>query len=187
MPSQQQISNTPPAKRDSWQTPQWLFDWANNRYDFTIDLAASIDNSKVYCFYTTDHDALSVDWAATEPQDAMLREVGWCNPPYSETGKWLAKAWQEAQQGFQSVFLVNAPNGESYWQKYVFGKASEIIFINGRVAFELPDENGKPIPQPGNTRGSCLVVFNRTYKGHTAISWIDRDAMIKEYNNDSAA
>lgn len=32
--------------------------------------------------------------------------------------------------------------------------------INGRVMFELPDENGGPLPQLSNTRGSRQVVFN---------------------------
>lgn len=174
MPSQQQTSNTPLANRDSWQTPQWLFDWAHSRYRFDVDLAASEQNKKLSRAFTKEVNALSWRWL-----DQGVS--GWCNPPYSHVGKWLAKGWEEAQKGFRSVFLVNAPNGESYWQKYVFGKASEIIFINGRVAFELPDDDGTAKAQKGNTRGSCLVVFNRTYEAGTLMSWVDRDKLIAEY------
>lgn len=184
MPSQQQISTTPPAKRDSWQTPQWLFDWADSRYGFTVDLAASMENKKCHSFVSIDNDSLNQDWSTlTQHHGGYL----WLNPPYSNTGSWLKKAWEDAQEGCRVVMLIPAPNGDSYWQKYVFGKASEIIFINGRVAFELPGTDGKPIPQQGNTRGSCLVVFNRTYEGPTALSWANRDDMIKEYSNENAA
>lgn len=182
MPSQQQTSNTPPAKRDSWQTPQWLFEWADKRFDFTVDLAASKENAKCDDFLSHNDDAFLINWYSL--QNMAPWGHYWLNPPYSETGKWLEKCWHEAQKGSRVVALIPCPNGESYWQKYVFGKASEIIFINGRVAFELPDENGKPVPQPGNTRGSCLVVFNRTYEAGTQMSWVNRDDMIKEHLND---
>ena len=140
-------------------------------------------------------DSLKSDWA-------YLFEglhYGWCNPPYSETGKWLKKGWEEAQQGFCSVFLVPCPNGDLYMRDYVFGKASEIIFIQGRVAFEAGGDftvkgkkgkDGKPDtpdkhykkgdPVSGNTKGSCLIVFNRRYKGPTAISWVNREDMKNE-------
>ncbi|MDT8311905.1 MAG: DNA N-6-adenine-methyltransferase [Methylophaga sp.] len=180
MASQQQSSTTPVASRDRWQTPQWLFDWADKRFMFEIDLAASKENAKVYAYIDKDGDALSADWSGIDKQ-GLSGGYGFCNPPYSEPGKWLKKAWHEAQQGFQSVFLVPCPNGEAYWQEAVFGKASEIIFITGRVAFELPDLDGEPVPKSGNTRGSCFVVFNRSYPGPTSINYINRDDMKKEF------
>lgn len=181
MPSQQQASKTPPALRDSWQTPQWLFDWADKRFQFGVDLAASESNKKCFYWLGVDHDALDHDWACLHQHHGHL----WLNPPYSETGNWLEKCWQEAQQGARVVALIPSINGESYWGKYVLGKASEIIFINGRVAFELPDENGRPVPQSGNTRGSCLVVFNRSYEGQTLLSWVDREEMKNGGSNDT--
>lgn len=170
MASQQQSSNTPISSRDSWQTPQWLFDYAErDQGPFDIDLAASESNAKCDDFYSADDDSLAFDWF-------MHNDAGWCNPPYSETGKWLEKGMIEAQKGFKSVFLVPTPNGENYW-RHVFGWATEIIFINGRIAFELPDDNGKLIPKAGNTRGSCLVVFDGVGEQDTQISWINRDAI----------
>lgn len=180
MASQQQTSNTPIESRDSWQTPQWLFDWANERYSFTVDLAASMENKKCHSFVSIDHNSLNQDWSClTQNHGGYL----WLNPPYSEPGKWLKKAWKESQRGCRVVMLTPTPNGEAYWQEAVFGKASEIIFISGRIAFELPDATGKPAPKSGNTRGSCFVVFNRTYEGPTAISWINRDEVKAEYEN----
>jgi len=170
MASQQQASTTDPSKRDSWQTPQWLFDWANRRYSFQWDLAASIHNRKCDHHINIDDNALSIFW---EDFDGFL----WCNPPYSETGKWLKKAWESARKGARVAMLVPTPNGENSYRNYVFGKASEIIFINGRIGFELPNDDGTATPVNGNTRGSCLVVYNRGYEGQTLISWVDRDEM----------
>lgn len=184
MPSQQQTSNTPMPVRDSWQTPDWLFHWINTRYRIAVDAAASKSNAKTRCFIEEAEDSLSVCWKNYISHMKPLLEgkhTLFINPPYSCTGKWLEKAWHEAQKGVSIVCLVPAPNGESYWGNSVFGKASEIIFINGRVAFELQDANGNPRPQSGNTRGSCLVIFNRTYSGPTSMNWADRDLMKVEY------
>ena len=175
MASQQQSSNTKPSLRDSWQTPQWLFNWADARFNFDIDLAASFDNAKVDPYVSIENDSLSGAWNCED------FNCGWVNPPYSETGRWLKKGWEEARKGFRSVFLVPAPSGENGYKDYVFGKASEIIFINGRVAFELPNGDGTATPVNGNTRGSCLIIYNRRYEGHTQISWVNRDDMKAEY------
>jgi phage N-6-adenine-methyltransferase len=177
MASQQQASNTPLSKRDSWQTPQWLFDWANNRWGFDVDLAADDSNKKLPRFFDIDDDALMQHWW-------RCGESFWVNPPYSEIEPWLEKAWLECQKGnITVVLLIPTFNGDKYWGKHIFGKAAEVINIVGRVAFELPDENGEPKPQSGNTRGSCLIVFNRSYETGTLMSWVNRDDMKEEYSN----
>lgn len=185
MASQQQASNTPMNQRDCWQTPQWLFDYVEaEQGPFDIDLAASVDNAKCNSFIPIEKDSLSIDWS--ELIVCIGRSPsGWCNPPYSETGKWLEKGKKEAQRGFKSVFLVPTPNGEAYW-RHVFGWASEVIFINGRVSFELPDENGVLVPKAGNTRGSCIVIFDEPGEQDTMISWVDRD-VVKAMFSEAAA
>lgn len=170
MPSQQQASHTPIEQRDTFQTPQWLFDYANkDQFPCEIDLAALPHNAKCDKFITPDEDALSLPWH-------KLGATGWCNPPYSETGKWLEKGKIEAQHNFMSMFLVPTPNGEIYW-RHVFGWATEIIFITGRISFELPNTHGQLIPKTGNTRGSCIVVFAEPGEQDTTISWVDRDVI----------
>lgn len=186
MASQQQASNTPLASRDSWQTPQWLFDYIEaDQGLFDFDLAASSTNAKVENFITIHDDSLALDWHKLGGKSYMHDRSGFCNPPYSETGKWLEKGKMEAQHSFKSVFLVPTPNGENYW-RHVFGWASEIIFIHGRISFELPDENGLLVPKAGNTRGSCIVVFDDPGEQDTQISWVDRDT-IKVMHSKSAA
>ena len=185
MASQQQSSYTPESQRDSWQTPQWLFDYVEaEQGPFDFDLAASQANAKCDNFFTVEDNSLDIDWHGAG-RLIYHKYSGWCNPPYSETGKWLEKGRIEAQGGFKSVFLVPTPNGDNYW-KHVFGWATEIIFINGRISFELPDENGILKPKAGNTRGSCIVVFDEAGEQDTQISWVDRDVMKAAFGSEAA-
>jgi len=170
--NQQQVSTTPINERDCWETPAWLYRWLDERFDFSSDLACSKGNRKApFGFYSENVNSLEQDWF-------MTSGVGFCNPPYSSIKPWLAKGYEEAKKGFTSVFVVPTPNGEKAYQEHVFGKASEIIFINGRVAFCRPD--GTEVK--GNTRGSCVIVYDPQHLGNTAIRWADREELIKRYS-----
>ena len=79
-----------------------------------------------------------------------------CNPPYGrEVGKWVRKAYEEAQSGTTVVLLIPARTDTTYFHDYIYGKA-EIRFIRGRLRFT--DEEGNayaPAPFP-----SMVVVYN---------------------------
>lgn len=53
---------------------------------FTLDVAAAEHNAKAPRFYTRKEDGLAQSWAD---------ERVWCNPPYSDCGAWVRKAWSE--------------------------------------------------------------------------------------------
>lgn len=88
----------------------------------------------------------------------MLRGGGpvFCNPPYGrEVGKWVRKAYEEAQSGTTVVLLIPARTDTTYFHDYIYGKA-EIRFVRGRIRFE--DEDGTiyaPAPFP-----SMVVIYN---------------------------
>ena len=166
MASQQQASTTPVDVRDEWRTPRFVFDWANRRFHFAVDLAATEANALCPLMITKNENAFMQYWH-------RFHGVGWCNPSYSDIDPWLAKAVAEAHHGFTSVFLIPAPNGEDRYGAYVFDVASEVIFITGRLAFLRPD--GAPVS--GNTRGSCLVVYRGHDLGGTRYRHVMRDAM----------
>lgn len=183
MASQQQASSTPEEIRDLWQTPDFAFWWADQRYGFDVDLAAAENNHLLPRYLSKEDDALRHKW--TKHGDS-----GWCNPPYSEPDSWYEHALEESYNGFTTVMLVNTPNGENYYRDFVFGKASEIIFINGRLSFIAADDyirkgkKGKPDKLikkgdkvDGNTRGSCFVVYEPGYHPQTKMSWVNRDDM----------
>ena len=158
-------STTPLSERDSWSTPDYIFEWLDNIFGFDVDLAASDSNHKTPYYLDIDNDALEHDWH-------FFGDTGFLNPPYSSIKPWVARAVKEQAKGFITVMLIPTPNGESYY-KDIFENASEIIYINGRVAFI--GANGKP--KSGNTRGSCVVVFGRL-KGNPKLIHIDRDELI---------
>jgi len=187
MARQQESSNTPLALRDRLRTPDFVFYWISQYFDFKIDLSADSESTKCPMFFDEKTNALKQSWH-------KVKGDGFCNPPYSKPKVWLEKAWHEARCGFRSVFLIPTPNGEDAYRDHVFGNASEIIFINGRISFIAPEDftikgkNDKPDrhfkkgdPMTGNTRGSCFVIYGRKHAGHTRTSWVNRDDMEAEY------
>lgn len=161
-------SNTPREAKDRWRTPPWLFAWVCRRYGRPdVDLAAESDNT--LC------DAYPID-AFAQPWITLGR-LGWCNPPYSDPAAWLERAVEESLNGFTSILLVPAPNGEVYHARHTFGTASEIVFIAGRVSFLRPD--GTPGAQ--NRQGSMIAIYRAHDLGATRYRCVTRDRMIADY------
>lgn len=154
---------------DEWRTPPFVFDFFDRRFAFTVDLAATPANALCACFCDRECDSLSRAWSEAAT-------VGWCNPPYSRIEPWFEKARVEAADGFTTVLLVPQPNGERSHYRHVFGVASEVIFIEGRLAFL--DGDGRP--RAGNRAGSMVVVYRGHDLGHTRFSWVRRDDMKRE-------
>ena len=76
-------------------------------------------------------DGLKVIW----------RGKAFVNPPYSkDVGEWLEKGIGEIAAGNCSVavYLLHSRTGTSWFHKYILGRAQEIRFYRGRVAFPLP-------------------------------------------------
>ena len=138
------IKNT---HKQEWETPQGLFDDLNKEYGFTLDAAASDKNHKCKKYYTERVDGLLQDWKG---------ETVFCNPPYGrEIGKWVQKAYEEAQAGTPIVLLIPARTDTSYFHDFIYHKA-EIRFIRGRLRFTDDDGNAAdPAPFP-----SMLVIYN---------------------------
>lgn len=159
-------SNTPPEEKDEARTPEYLYRFANSIWNFDLDLASSDANTKCRSHFTKDLDALSLPWPD-------YGTSGWCNPPYSNISPWLEKAALH-RHDLQTVFLIPTPNGEAMY-RIIEQMASEIILIHGRISFLRP--SGEKMT--GNTRGSCLVVFNQV-KG-CKLSWLDRNELEEKY------
>lgn len=111
-------------ERDERPTPQDFFDRLDAEFGFTLDVAASGENSKCREFYDIEDDGLSQPW----------RGVVWCNPPYSEVGLWVEKAKAESQNGATVVMLLPASTDTAWFHDHVLGVA-EIRFVRGRIQF----------------------------------------------------
>ena len=152
------ISNTPEAERDTWRTPKYIFNYAQNLVgEINHDTACDRNNALADPIANYDgQDALSINWGG----------VCWCNPPYSNITPWIEKA---IASDAITVMLIPSPNGESYYSALI--KNSHEIAIQGRISFIGAD--GKP--KNGNTRGSSLFIINGYAKGSRSI--VNRDDM----------
>lgn len=96
---------------DDRETPPELFDPLNERFGFTLDVAAAPHNAKCARFFTLQDDGLEQSWAG---------ETVWCNPPYSDIRPWVAKAWTENVDARGIVMLLPANRTEqAWWQEWV--------------------------------------------------------------------
>lgn len=132
------ITKTRTARSDEWSTPQWLFEHFDAEFHFTLDAASQPWNAKCAHRYEKGIcSGLDMPWP---------RETVWLNPPYSDIGPWMAKAYQESQERDATVIclLPNAPD-TLWWRDHIEGKADEIRLLtrsllpSGRVHFEKED------------------------------------------------
>jgi len=110
------------SNSDEWTTPQWLFDRLNAVFQFTIDAAATRENSLCEDLFT---DGLSVSWEG---------ERIWCNPPYSQIKLWAAKFIEESKRAVCIVALVPART-DTKWFQSIAKSADKIFYIPGRLKF----------------------------------------------------
>lgn len=130
------------SKSDEWSTPQNIFDDLNQEFNFNLDPCSTEENHKCSFYFTKETDGLSQNWG------------GWrvfCNPPYSQIGKWVEKAFREGHKdGTIVVLLIPARTDTKYFHDFILHR-SEIRFIKGRLKF-------------GNHKGSApfpsmIVIF----------------------------
>lgn len=105
---------------------------------FTLDVAASPHNAKAPDYYTVDLDGLAWPWPGRV----------WCNPPYSECGAWMAKAWAEWLAGTPELIAMLLPANraeQAWWQETIEpyrdrpGSSLRVEFLRGRMRFHRPN------------------------------------------------
>jgi hypothetical protein len=96
----------------------------------------------------------------------------WCNPPYSDIGPWVRKAWKEWLSGRCSVIAMLLPanrTDQKWWQEDVEpardgrslpGQGLEVHFLPGRIRFGHPG-NPKGFAVGSPPFGCCLLVWRR--------------------------
>jgi len=121
---------------DDRETHPENFDTFSAKYGpFTLDVAAAPHNAKCERFFTREDNGLEQSWAG---------ERVWCNPPYSNLGGWVGKAWAEWQSATSITMLLPANRTEQkWWQEMVepfrdgMGPLS-VRFLPGRMRFIRP-------------------------------------------------
>lgn len=137
------------SKNMCWCTPQDFFDKLNEEFSFTLDAAATDKTAKCPQYFTPETDGLKSSWR-------IAGGAVFCNPPYGrEIGKWVRKAYEEAQAGTPIVLLIPARTDTTYFHEFIYHKA-EVRFIRGRLRFTDEDGNASaPAHFP-----SMLVIYN---------------------------
>lgn len=130
------------SKAHDWSTPQDLFDVLNREFLFTLDAAASPENTKCPKFYSLEQDGLAQNWEG---------ERVFCNPPYGYGIKdWIAKL---ATGGADvAVGLVPARTDTRWFHDHIYHKA-EVRFLKGRLKFG-GQTNSAPFP-------SMVVIWHK--------------------------
>lgn len=125
------------SKTDEWETPQYLYDELNREFHFDLDPCATDENHKCAEYFTREDDGLQKNWGG---------RCVYCNPPYGrQIGKWIRKAYEEAQKPRTTVVLLVPARTDTKWfHDYIYNKA-EIRFIEGRVRFG-DSKHGAPFP-----------------------------------------
>lgn len=146
---------------DDRGTDQAFFDQTALRFGgFDLDVAAAPHNAKCDAYYTQESNGLLLPWLGSV----------WCNPPYSDCGAWVRKAWASwvAGEATRIVMLLPANRTEQgFWQEDVepyrdkIGSSLRVEFLRGRMRFDRPEV----VIGPKGDRppfGCCLLIWSKS-------------------------
>src|SRR5262249_20392501 len=93
---------------DRWTPLNLWIPW-NDRWQFTLDAAASEDNHLCDRYFTLEQDGLRQSWAGQRV---------WVNPPFSDLGAWVEKAWREYESRCPLIVMLAPANRteQRWWQ-----------------------------------------------------------------------
>ena len=123
---------------------------------FTLDVAAAPHNAKAERYFTREDDGLSQRWSGRV----------WCNPPYSDCGAWVGKAWHEwARRDVELIVMLLPANRveQRWWQERVEpyrdrpGSPLRVEFLPGRMRFIRP--NWAPGPKGDRPPFGCGLLI----------------------------
>lgn len=142
-----------PAVDERATSPE-MFDPLDERFAFTVDVAAQPHNTKCFRFYTPEADGLAQSWAG---------ERVWCNPPYSDIESWVRKAWQETAAELVVMLLPANRTEQGWWQRHVepyrdAGTLFTVEFLPGRPRFICVGET-EVLPNQRPPFGCCLLIW----------------------------
>lgn len=104
----------------------------NTRFRFTVDVASSVENRKLDRHWTAKENGLLQSWAG---------ERVYCNPPYSNIGPWIEKAWSERLAKLTVMLLPANRTEQKWWQDGIepfrdrAGTVLKVEFMPGRLRF----------------------------------------------------
>lgn len=153
---------------DEWGTPGWLFDQLKEKYNITLDVCASAENTKCRNYFDIDYDALSVRWVTGDNGSCFM------NPPYSNPRPWVEYAWEQSKTT-TVICLLKTDHSTQWWATFWDFETNgpkpgcEVIFLRKRIKFVAPEavireafRTGKKFSGP--TFPSSVIVMDRGEK-----------------------
>lgn len=144
---------------DDRALPSDVFEPLQTRFRFTVDAASSIDNRKCEKHWTVVDNGLAQSWAG---------ERVYCNPPYSDIGPWIRKAWDERLAELVVMLLPANRTEQKWWQDGIepfrdrVGSPLKVEFLQGRLRFlKAGQQTIKPNERP--PFGCVLCIWDRCY------------------------
>ena len=123
------------ASRDTWQTPQRLWNKLDEEYRFNMDCCASIENKKTLAFYS--------DFKVHDRSE-LLNRICWMNPPFSKAYEMFKHFFKVVDQG---VAIYRCDNMETkIWQDIILKHADWIFIPKGRISYEGMEGRGSRFP-----------------------------------------
>lgn len=128
----------------------------NERFGFTIDVAASHENRRVDRYYSISKSGLMESWAG---------ERVYCNPPYSNIRPWVEKAIAEQDAELVVMLLPANRTEQGWWHDLVEPHRDrpggiQCEFMRGRIRFLKPGQE-KIGPNERPPFGCCLLIWGR--------------------------
>lgn len=157
------------AATDDRAITAWDFAPLHERFRFTIDAAATEANARLPRFWTKEDDALKQPWT---------NERVWCNPPYSNIGTWVAKAWHAWAVNPPELIVMLLPANrteQGWWQQHVepfrdrgvpadhewpSRRGLSVEFLAGRMRF-IQTGNTEVGPNERPPFGCCLLIWGQ--------------------------
>jgi len=130
--------------RDTWCTPDEVFNYYRRLYQYTLDVCASASNTKLSDYFTEENSALEGDWSQ--------HSRAWCNPPYSNILPFVERA-VHFKDTTETSFLVPL-DSSTKWFKLALAHAKDVrLIVGGRIQFIPPDG----VVASSNNKASCLI------------------------------
>jgi phage N-6-adenine-methyltransferase len=170
--------------KDQWRTPDPLFFGIEHMLEelhkgcgqrgkarFVMDLFTDGQNAKTPFYYTAENNALKQDWSGDLALIGGPGDYTFANPPYSINQRddggdiltgmkpIMAKAEEEREKGWRGVFLIKGAVSETWWPENV---ADRVLFIKGRIPFQLPVWFRNPeVKKAGAMFGAAVLIYNK--------------------------
>jgi len=126
--------------RDSWETPDNLWNKLNDQYNFIIDCCASLENRKT-----------GISFDCFEKVEGLSEGICWMNPPFSKAYEMFKHFFKVVSKG---VAIYRCDNMETkVWQEQILKHASWIFIFNKRIQYTGQEGKGARFP-------SALIGFN---------------------------